>query len=101
MKLQLSLVTLLGLTVLLPLAPTASAGCTPTDSLCVLWCPPPPSQMACRVLPGGVPPIFTTDLPDVTTSGLTCNDLYGFNCHTSFGWYCMIYVDHTVCYRPL
>jgi hypothetical protein len=57
--------------------------------------------MACRVLPGGVPPIFTTDLPDVTTSGLTCNDLYGFNCHTSFGWYCMIYVDHTVCYRPL
>jgi hypothetical protein len=51
--------------------------------------------MACRIFPDGLP---------VTTAWSfdpTCNDLYGFNCHTSFGWYCMIYVDHTVCYRPL
>ncbi|GEM_PF-3993634 len=96
MKLHLPLAALLGLSFLIPLVPVASAGCAPSDDLCALWCPPPPSQMACRLFPYGLP--VTTD---VSTTSLLCNDLYGFNCHTSFGWYCMIYVDHTICYRPL
>jgi len=30
-------------------APVASAGCAPSDNLCVLWCPPPPSDEACQI----------------------------------------------------
>lgn len=101
MKIHLALAALLGLTFLLPLVPTASAGCAPTDSLCALWCPPPPSEMSCRLFPYGLPLSPEASTPADALPNLTCNDYYGFNCHTSFGWYCMIYVDHTICYRPL
>jgi len=37
-----------GLVLVAP-APVASAGCEPVDSFCVLWCPPPPSTMACQI----------------------------------------------------
>lgn len=97
MRLHLALAALLALTFLIPLVPVASAGCAPTDSLCALWCPSPPSQMSCRLFPYGLP----VEPTSADTGDLTCNDLYGVNCHTSFGWYCWVYVDHTVCYRPL
>jgi len=98
MRLHLPLAALVALTFLIPLVPTASAGCLPNDGVCALWCPSPPSEMSCRLFPGGLPP---TASPAVSTGSLTCNDLYGVDCVTSFGWYCWVYVDHTICYRPL
>ena len=62
---QLLLASMLLVPATLLLVPTASAGCTPTPSACVLWCPPPPSQMTCRILPYGLPigPVLTWDPP--------------------------------------
>jgi hypothetical protein len=55
MKLLVAGMILLALVVVAP-APVADAGCAPTASECVLWCPDSPkSTESCRLFPGGLP----------------------------------------------